>query len=174
VLAAVALRSQRPAALLGAGLAGVPLAFTAMSGVSLILAVPAACYLIGYAAWTPRPQLGASAAAGMVVTVVAGTAALILPFAAPTVRPQGYCYSWTEDFAGNRSYSLARLDDPSDLVQPSGAAPPGSDVRAAGSGCASDVVTLTEAALGLGAAVVALGVSRRLPRSAATVASSRG
>jgi hypothetical protein len=75
---------------------------------------------------------------------------------------------------GHRAYSLARLDDPGDLVQPSGSGQSGSDVRAAGSGCASDVVTLTEAVLGLGAAVVALGVSRRLPRSAATVPSSPG
>jgi hypothetical protein len=36
----VALRTRRPAALLGAGVRGLPLAFTALSGISLVLLVP--------------------------------------------------------------------------------------------------------------------------------------
>jgi hypothetical protein len=82
-LAAMALRSQRPAALLGAGLLGLPLAFTALSGVSLVLVVPAACYLIGYAAWKPRPPLRAGAAAGIAAVLAAGIAAVVLLFASP-------------------------------------------------------------------------------------------
>jgi hypothetical protein len=165
-LAAVALRSQRPAALLGAGLVGLPLAFTAMSGVSLVLVVPAACYLIGYAAWTPRPPLRAGAVAGIAVILAAGVAALVLLFASPIGAPKGYCYSWTEDPAGRRSYSPARPDDPSHPELRSGSGGPG--VRVGGSGCTSDVITPAEAALSLGAASVALAVGLRLPRATAT------
>jgi hypothetical protein len=107
-LAAMALRVRRPAALLGAGLLGLPLAFTAMSGVSLILAVPVACYLVGYLAWTPRPRLGAGAAAGIAITVAAGVAAFVLLFASPVGGATGYCYSWTEDLAGRRSCGQPR------------------------------------------------------------------
>jgi hypothetical protein len=168
-LAAVALRSQRPAALFGAGLIGVPLALTAMSGVSLILVVPTVCYLVGYATWTPQPRLRTGAAARILATVATGTAAMLLLFVTPIDRSLAYCYSWSEDVAGHRTYSQARPDDSSDPGQQSGS--PGPDVRAAGSGCASDVITPAEAALGLGAAVVALAATRRLPRSPATLAS---
>jgi hypothetical protein len=163
-LAAVALRGQRPAALLGAGLVGLPLAFTAMSGVSLVLVVPAACYLIAYAAWTPRPQLRAGAVAGIATVLAAGVAALVLLFASPIGEPKGYCYSWTEDLAGGRAYSPARPADPGATELWSGPGGPG--VRG-GSGCTSDVITPAEAALGLGAAAAALTVGLRLPRAAA-------
>lgn len=131
-LAVVALRGRRPAALLGAGLVGVPLAFTALSGVSLVLLVPAACYLVGYASWRPRPPLRAGAVAGVAAVLAAGVAALVLLFASPVGEPRPYCYS------GDRGQ---------------------------GSGCTSDVVTPAEAALGLGAAAVALAVGARLPRT---------
>jgi hypothetical protein len=131
-LAVVALRGRRPAALLGAGLVGVPLAFTALSGVSLVLLVPAVCYLAGYATWRPRPPLRAGAVAGVAAVLAAGVAALVLLFAAPVGEPRQYCYS----------------GDPGQ-----------------GSGCTSDVVTPAEAALGLGAAAVALAVGARLPRA---------
>lgn len=167
-LAAVALRSQRPAALLGAGLVGLPLAFTAMSEVSLVLVVPAACYLIAYAAWTPRPPLRAGAVAGIAATLAAGVAALVLLFASPIGEPKGYCYSWTEDPAGRRTYSPARPDDPGDPGRRSGSGSPAPDLRPGGRGCTSDVVTPAEAALGLGAAAVALAVGLRLPRATAT------
>lgn len=166
-LAAVALRSQRPAALLGAGLLDVPLAFTAMSGVSLILVLPAACYLVGYAAWTPRPRLGPAAAAGIVAIVAAGIAALLLLFVSPIGQPKGYCYSWTEDLTGQRSYSPARPATAIDLSRGSGSGSPGPGARATGSGCTSDVITPTAAALGLGAAAAALAGSLRLPRAQA-------
>jgi hypothetical protein len=163
-LAAVALRRRRPAALLGAGLLGLPLAFTAMSGVSLVLAVPVACYLVGYLAWTPRPRLGAGAAAGIAITVAAGVAAFVLLFAAPVGEPTGYCYSWTEDLAGRRSSSQPRPVAPTDQEGRSWSGALGPGEGAAGGGCISDVVTPTEAALGLGAAAVALTASLRLPR----------
>jgi len=166
-LAVVALRSQRPAALLGAGLLGLAMAFTALSGVSLVLLVPATCYLIGYATWTPRPPLRAGAVAGIVAILAAGIAALLLPFASPISEPRAYCYSWTEDLAGRRSYSPARPDDAGDPGQQSGSASgsagPGGPAR--GEGCTSDVVTPAEAVLGLAAAAVALVVSLRLPRA---------
>jgi hypothetical protein len=169
-LAAVALRGRRPAALLGAGLLGLPLAFTAMSGVSLVLVVPVVFYLVGYAAWTPRPRLGAGAVAWTAITVAAGVAAFVLLFASPGGRPTGYCYSWTEDLAGRRSFSQARPDASIDPGRRSGSGSlsvaPG--VGAAGAGCISDVVTPTEAALGLGAAVIALAASLRLPQAAPT------
>jgi hypothetical protein len=168
-LAAVALRSQRPAALLGAGLLDVPLAFTAMSGVSLVLVLPAACYLIGYAAWTPRPRLGPAAAAGIVAIVAAGIAALLLLLVSPIGQPpKGFCYSWSEDLTGQRSYSPAHPATAIDLSRGSGSGSPGPGARATGSGCTSDVVTPTAAALGLGAAAAALAASLRLPRTQAT------
>lgn len=164
-LAVVALHSRRPAALLGAGLLGLPLAFTALSGISLVLLVPAACYLIGYAAWRPRPPLRAAGLAGIVAIAIAGVAALVLPFSSPIGTPQAFCYTWTEDGAGHRVYSRARPDLSSDSRRHAGSASPG------GQGCTSDVVTPAEAALGLGAAALALAVSLRLPR--ATVTASR-
>jgi hypothetical protein len=163
-LAAVALRTRRPAALLGAGLLGLPLAFTALSGISLVLLVPAACYLVGYAAWRPRPPLRAAGLAGIVAIAIAGVAALVLPFSSTIGRPQAFCYSWTEDRAGHRVYSPARPDPSGDSGRHSAPASPG------GQGCTSDVVTPAEAALGLGAAAIALAVGLRLPR--AGVASS--
>lgn len=155
-LAVVALRGRRPAALLGAGLVGLPLAFTALSGVSLVLVVPAVCYLVGYVTWRPRPPLRAGALVGIAAILVAGVAALVLLFASPVGEPRGYCYSWTVDPAGRRTYSPAR---------PDATVGPG---QGSGSGCTSDVVTPAEAALGLGAAAVALAVGVRLPSAAAT------
>jgi hypothetical protein len=148
-LAVVALRSQRPAALLGGGLVGLPLAFTALSGVSLVLVVPAVCYLIGYASWTPRPPLRVGAVAGLAAILAAGLAAVVLPFASPVGEPRAYCYSWTYDPTGRRIYGPARAPD----------------LGPGGRGCTSDVVTPAEAALGLGAAAVALAVGVRLPRA---------
>jgi hypothetical protein len=161
-LAATALRGQRPAALLGAGLLGLPLAFTLMSGVSLVLVLPAACYLIGYAAWRPRPPLRAGAVAGIAAILAAGVAAMVLPFGSANGEPRGYCYSWTEDLAGRRTYSPARPADPAATAL--GSEPGG----LGGSGCTSDVITPAEAALGLGAAAAALAVGLRLPRATAT------
>jgi hypothetical protein len=87
-LAAIALRGQRPATLLGAGLVGLPLAFTAMSGVSLVLVLPAACYLIAYVAWTPRPPPRAGGVVGIAAILAAGVAALVLLFASPSASPR--------------------------------------------------------------------------------------
>lgn len=161
-LAVVALRGRRPAALLAGGLVGLPLAFTALSGVSLVLLVPAVCYLVGYATWTPRPPLGARAVTAIAAILAAGVAALVLLFASPVGEPRGYCYSWTVDPAGGRTYGPARPDDPGELVLAPGPGP------GSGSGCTSDVVTPAEAALGLGAAAVALAVGMRLPGATAT------
>jgi hypothetical protein len=154
-LAVAALRGRRPAALLAGGLVGLPLAFTALSGVSLVLVVPAVCYLAGYATWTRRPPLRAGAVAGIAAIVAAGVAALVLLFASPVGEPRGYCYSWTEGPEGRRTYGPAHPDGPGDPGQGSGA------------GCTSDVVTPAEAALGLGAAAVALAVGVRLPSAPA-------
>jgi hypothetical protein len=170
-LAVVALHSRRPAALLGAGLLGLPLAFTALSGVSLVLLVPTACYLIGYAAWRSRPPLRAAGLAGIVAIAIAGVAALVLPFTSPISTPKALCYTWTEDRSGHRLYSPARPDLSSDSTRHSGSASrtvgPGGALG--GQGCTSDVVTPAEAALGLGAAALALAVSLRLPRATVTV-----
>jgi hypothetical protein len=162
-LAVVALRTRRPAALLAAGLLGLPLAFTALSGISLVLLVPAACYLAGYAAWRPRPPLRAAGLAGIVAIAIAGVAALVLPFGATIGTPQAFCYSWTEDRAGHRVYSPARPDRSGPAARTVGpAGTPG------GQGCTSDVVTPAEAALGLAAAALALAVGLRLPQASVT------
>lgn len=172
-LAVVALHGRRPAALLGAGLLGLPLAFTALSGISLVLLVPTACYLIGYAVWRPRPPLRVAGLAGIVAIAIAGVAALVLPFASPIGTPEAFCYTWTEDHAGHRSYSPARPDRSSDSGRRSGSASltVGPGEAPGGQGCTSEVVTPAGAALGLGAAALALAVGLRLPQ--ATVTTSR-
>lgn len=166
-LATVALRSQRPAALLAGGLVSLPLARTALSGMSLLLLIPAACYLAGYAAWRPRPPLRVGTLAGIAAILAAGIAAPILVSASPIGQPTAYCYSWTEDPASRRSYSPARRDASRGPGQQSRSLSLGPGVRG-GQGCTSDIVTPAQAALSLGATVVALAVSLRLPRTTAT------
>jgi hypothetical protein len=163
-LAALALRGRRPAALLAAGLLGLPLAFSAMSGVSLVLLVPAACYLAGYAAWAPRPRLGFGAAAGIAVAIAVGIMPLVLLFGS-LGGARGYCYSWTEDLAGRRTYSQARPDEGNGLEGRTGSGPLRPGVRAAGSGCTSDLVGPAQAALAVAMAAAAVAVSLRLPRA---------
>jgi len=175
-VAVVALHSRRPAALLGAGLLGLPLAFMALSGISLVLLVPTACYLIGYAAWRPRPPLRAAGLAGIVAIAIAGVAAIVLPFTSPISPPKAFCYSWTEDRAGHRSYSPAHPDLSGNAGQHSGSAAltVGPGEAPGGQGCTSEEVTPAGAALGLGAAALALAVSLRLPRATATTSRPSG
>jgi hypothetical protein len=163
-LATVALRGRRPAALLAAGLLGLPLAFSAMSGVSLVLLAPAAGYLAGYAAWTPRPRLGAGAAAGIAVAAAVGIVPLVL-LAGSLGGARGSCYSWTEDLAGRRTYTQARPDGGNGLEEGAGSEPLRPGQRAAGSGCTSDLVRPGQAALAVATAAAAVAVSLRLPRA---------
>jgi hypothetical protein len=165
-LATVALRGRRPAALLAAGLLGLPLAFSAMSGVSLVLLVPAACYLAGYATWAPRPRprLGAAAAAGIAVAAAVGIVPLVL-LVGSLGGARGYCYSWTEDLAGRRTYTQARPDGGNGLEEGAGSEPLRPGQRAAGSGCTSDLVRPGQAALAVATAAAAVAVSLRLPRA---------
>jgi hypothetical protein len=162
-LATVALRGRRPAALLAAALLGLLLAFTALSGVSLVLLVPAACYLAGYAAWGRRPRLGAGAVAGIAAAALAGIVPLVLLFGS-VGGSRGYCYSWTEDPAGRRTYNPARPDD-GNRREGSGSLslPPG--LGAAGSGCTSDPVSPFQAALAVATAAAAVAVGLGLPRA---------
>ena len=165
-LATVALRGRRPAALLAAVLLGLPLAFSAMSGVSLVLLVPAACYLAGYAAWAPRPRprLGAAAAAGIAVAAAVGIVPLVL-LVGSLGGARGYCYSWTEDLAGRRTYTQARPDGGNGLEEGAGSEPLRPGQRAAGGGCTSDLVRPGQAALAVATAAAAVAVSLRLPRA---------
>jgi hypothetical protein len=165
-LATVALRGRRPAALLAAGLLGLPLAFSAMSGVSLVLLVPAACYLAGYAAWAPRPRprLGAGAVAGIALAAAVGIVPLVL-LVGSLGGARGYCYSWTEDLAGRRTYTQARPDGGDGLEEGAGSEPLRPGQQAAGSGCTSDLVRPGQAALAVAAAAAAVAVSLRLPRA---------
>jgi hypothetical protein len=135
-----------------------------MSGASLVLLVPAAVYLAGYASWRRRPRLKAIPAAAVALIVAAGIAALVLPFSSPLGHPSGYCYAWTDDPAGRRSYGPASPATLTGAEEGSGSGG-GPAVAAEGSGCTSDVATLAEAALGLGAAATALTVSLGLPRA---------
>jgi hypothetical protein len=165
-LATVALRGRRPAALLAAGLLGLPLAFSAMSGVSLVLLVPAACYLAGYAAWAPRPRprLGAGAVAGIALAAAVGIVPLVL-LVGSLGGARGYCYSWTEDLAGHRTYTQARPDGGNGLEEGAGSEPLRPGQQAAGSGCTSDLVRPGQAALAVATAAAAVAVSLRLPRA---------
>jgi hypothetical protein len=163
VLAIVALVRRRPAALLAAGLVGLPLAFTAMSGASLILLLPAAGYLLGYATWAPRPRLGLAAVGLIAAIVVAGTGALVLPFSSPVGESGGWCFTWTQDADGQRVYGPRTRAPGAALGQGQGSGSAGPDGGQRGSSCVSDVVTPGEAVLGLAAAAVAVGASLLLP-----------
>jgi hypothetical protein len=143
-LATVALRGRRPAALLAAGLLGLPLAFSAMSGVSLVLLVPAA--------------------AGIAVAAAVGIVPLVL-LVGSLGGARGYCYSWTEDLAGRRTYTQARPDGGNGLEEGAGSEPLRPGQRAAGSGCTSDLVRPGQAALAVATAAAAVAVSLRLPRA---------
>jgi hypothetical protein len=175
-LAAVAQHDRRPAALLGAGLLGLPLAFTALSGISLVLLVPTVCYLIGYTVWRSRPPLRAAGLAGIVAIAAAGIAALVLPFTSPISPPKAFCYTWTEDRAGHRSYSPARPDLSGNAEEHAGSAARtvGPGEAPGGQGCTSEEVTPAGAALGLGAVALALAVSLRLPQAAVTTSRPSG
>src|SRR5215211_7381923 len=148
------------------GAVGLPLAFSAMSGVSLVLLVPAACYVAGYATWAPRPRprLGAAAAAGIVVAAAVGIVPLVL-LVGSLGGARGYCYSWTEDLAGRRTYTQARPDGGNGLEEGAGSEPLRPGQRAAGSGCTSDLVRPGQAALAVATAAAAVAVSLRLPRA---------
>jgi hypothetical protein len=143
-LATVALRGRRPAALLAAGLLGLPLAFSAMSGVSLVLLVPAA--------------------AGIAVAAAVGIVPLVL-LVGSLGGARGYCYSWIEDLAGRRTYTQARPDGGNGLEEGAGSEPLRPGQRAAGSGCTSDLVRPGQAALAVATAAAAVAVSLRLPRA---------
>jgi hypothetical protein len=143
-LATVALRGRRPAALLAAGLLGLPLAFSAMSGVSLVLLVPAA--------------------AGIAVAAAVGIVPLVL-LVGSLGGARGYCYSWTEDLAGRRTYTQARPDGGNGLEEGAGSEPLRPGQRAAGGGCTSDLVRPGQAALAVATAAAAVAVSLRLPRA---------
>jgi hypothetical protein len=98
---------------------------------------------------SPAPRRLAASPVVLLGIALNVLAALVLPFASPVGEPRAYCYSWTYDPTGRRIYGPARAPD----------------LGPGGRGCTSDVVTPAEAALGLGAAAVALAVGVRLPRA---------
>lgn len=159
----------RPAALLPAATLNLPLAFTALSGISLLLLVPAVCYLVGYARWRPRPPLSAGTLARSVVVVVLGLAAAV----ALLVWSAGdgdamYCWSATAGPDGPTTYGPAerRAQGPSgqhSLGLPAGG-PAGTVSQ---QGCSTGIFTPTQAALSLALAAAALAAGLTLPRQPA-------
>ncbi|HEV8167505.1 MAG TPA: hypothetical protein VGR74_24190, partial [Actinomycetota bacterium] len=83
----------RPAALRAAGVVSVPLAFTALSGVSLVVLVPAALDAVGYARWRPRPPLRWPALGLLAAIVVLGAAAV--PVLASAGDDTAWCWAAT-------------------------------------------------------------------------------
>jgi hypothetical protein len=153
----------RPAALLAAGVLSVPLAFTALSGISLVLLVPAALDVVGYARWRPRPPLRLPALGLLAAIVVLGTAAL--PVLVSAGDDTAYCWAATVDLDGHRTYS--RLVERR-TVSPSGQhsiglAEGGPQGTTSEAGCSTGIIELPQAGRALAVAAAALAVGLLLP-----------
>lgn len=153
----------RPAALLAAGVLSVPLAFTALSGISLVMLVPAALDAVGYARWRPRPPLRWPALGLLAAIVVLGAAAL--PVLASAGDDTAWCWAATVDAGGHRTYGRLVERRP---VSPSGehsiglgeGGPQGTTAEA---GCSTGIIELPQAGLALAVTAAALAAALLLP-----------
>ncbi len=145
LLALLSLRS-RPLLLLPAAVIGFVLALTSLSGVALVLLVPAALYLVAYRRQPWYPSTFARPLLAMAIPVLATAAAFVVLL----VDPDAVCWSYTEGADGERSYERQRCPPQAELGpftseaagEASGAAPPEAPgVVAAGGGSTSDTVT---------------------------------
>lgn len=162
LLALLAL-TGRPAALLAAGALSVLPAFTALSGVSLVLLVPAALDAVGYARWRPRPPLRLPALGLLAAIVVLGTAAL--PVLASAGDHTAWCWTATVDSGGHRTYGRLVERPP---VGPSGQhstglAEGGPQGTTGEAGCSTGIIEPLRAGLALAVVAAALAAGLLLP-----------
>lgn len=163
LLALLAL-AGRAAALLAAAVLSVPLAFTALSGVSLLLLVPAALYAVAYLRWKRRPAL-ALATVGLVAAVaLLGVAAFAALLAEPGSDDTLFCWSATTGPDGATSYGPVerRVQDPSG--QHAFGLAEGQAGTTQEQGCSTGVLELPQAALSTAVVAVALALALLLPR----------
>jgi hypothetical protein len=154
----------RPAALVAAGALSVPLAFTALSGISLVLLVPATLDIVGYARWRPRPPLRLPAVGLLAAIVVLGTAALPVLLASAG-DDTAWCWTATVDPGGHRTYGRLVERRP---VGPSGQhsiglAEGGPQGTTGEAGCSTGVIEPSRAGLALAVAAAALAAGLLLP-----------
>lgn len=161
---------ERPVLLVPAAVVSFLLSFTALSGVTLVLVIPAICYGVAYHRRRFYPSTLARPLLAVVLPVLAFGGALV----ALVAQSDPVCWNYTEDDRGDRTYtrtdcgSNAEVSSPattldsqtgSELVPPPGAAEstgPGDGVRSGG-GSTSDTVTGAETAAS--AALIAAGLA---------------
>jgi hypothetical protein len=158
--------AARPAALLAACVLSVPLAFTPLSGVSLVLLVPAALYAIGYTSWRPRPAPRLPALGLLAAVVLLGAA--VLP-AWPAGDDVMYCWAATVGPDGHKAYSRdverRPLDPFAELSL--GLAEKGPAGASGETGCSTGIIEPPQAGIGLTVAAAALAAGLLLPRQPA-------
>jgi hypothetical protein len=154
----------RQAALLAASVLSVPLAFTALSGISLVLLVPAALDAVGYARWRPRPPLRLPALGLLSAIVVLGAAALPVLLASAG-DDTAYCWAATIDPDGHRTYGrLVERRPTSPSGQHSiGLAEGGPQGTASEAGCSTGIIELPQAGKALAVTAAALAAGLLLP-----------
>ena len=143
--------------LLAAGAALGFLSIPTSMSITPLLLVPSTLLAVAYVQrrWPARPRV--PTAVLVLVTLVLGAAA----FLSLLVHPDPYCWSYTEDASGRRTYRAEPVPGPTDQGGFHQSAPPRGSVVATGSGCSSDTVTGPEATLSLAlsaSAVVAAAV----------------
>ncbi len=173
LLALLSLR-ERPVLLVPAAVASFLLSFTALSGATLVLVIPAICYGVAYHRRRHYPLTLTRPLLAVVLPVLACAGALV----ALVARPDPVCWTSTEDATENRTYTRTACGSNAEMSFPattlpterdagtgSGLEPPpgstesigaGDEVRSGG-GSTSDTVTATEASAS--AALIATGLA---------------
>ena len=150
VLALVGLRG-RPSLLAAGGVLGIALAFTAFSGVALVLVVPSALYLVGYG---KAPGTGAKFRIPpllvLLLTLALGVGALFVLFA----HNDPICWAVRNTAAGKVYVELpaSEFQTQSGFAVSSNQLPPGTNE----SGCSSDTIRFPEALASFGLALAAV------------------
>lgn len=163
---------ERPVLLVPAAVVSFLLSFTALSGVTLVLVIPAICYGVAYHRRRFYPSTLARPLLAVVLPVLACGGAVV----ALVTRPDPVCWTYTED-AGDRIYTRTACGSNAEASLPattlattrdsgtgSGLVPPprsgestgaGDGVRSGG-GSTSDTVSAAEA--GASAVLIATGL----------------
>ncbi|HSJ94971.1 MAG TPA: hypothetical protein VK896_13135 [Gaiellaceae bacterium] len=155
LLALVALRGRPLLLFPAAGLAFL-FSFTALSGVSLVLLIPAAAYLVGFLRAAPPAGRAVAGVTVVLVVVALGVASFLGLFA----RGELVCWRYEVRENGEKSYERVPADVFSSSVQA------GVGVTEAGSGCEErPTVSAALASLGL-LALLLLVAARVTPKTA--------
>lgn len=172
LLALVALRGRPLLLLPAAGLAFL-FSFTALSGVSLVLLIPAAAYLVGFLRAAPPAGRAVAGVTVVLVVVALGVASFLGLFA----RGELVCWRYEVRENGVRSYERVPADEMSFVENGqrvfSSSVQAGVGVTEAGSGCEErPTVPAALASLGL-LALLLLVAARVTPKAAPDAAQGR-